>query len=84
MWHCQPGRQEKSTASTVTYAAALLTVDLDRQTCELNLDLQTLYSCVSMSNDSVCKLIVSRQLSQAKPALGSPVADSGEAADANC
>lgn len=67
----------------MTFAAVLISVDLDLQTCKLNLDLQTLYSCVSMSNDSVCKLIVSRQLSHAKPALGSLVADSGEAADAN-
>lgn len=37
-----------------------------------------------MSNESVCKLIVSRQLSHAKLALDSLVADSGEAADANC
>lgn len=67
----------------MAFAAVLISVDLDLQTCKLNLVLQTLYSCVSMSNDSVSKLIVSRQLSHAKPALGSLVADSGEAADAN-
>lgn len=72
----------KSSASPVTYAAVPISVDSILQSCKLNLDLGTLYSCVSMSNDSVCKLIVSRQLSHAKPALGSLVADSGEGADA--
>lgn len=67
----------------MTCAAVVISPDLDLQSCKLYLDLQTLYSCVSMSNDSVCKLIVSRQLSHAKPAQGSLVAVSGEAADAN-